>query len=159
MTPVRREITVDTTPERAFAFFTERFDSWWPRSHSIGAAELEEAVIEPRACGRWYERGVDGSECVWGEVLAWDPPRRLVLSWRIGGDWKLGTGEASEIEVRFTPAGAATRVELEHRHFERHGATGDALREAVAGEGGWTGLLELYRGAVGSNSSAAELMQ
>ena len=158
MTSVQRDVTVETTPERAFAIFTERFDSWWPRGHRIGTGELEEVVIEPRLGGRWYERSSDGSECVWGEVLAWDPPRRLVLSWHLDGDWKLGP-EASEIEVRFTPAGSSTRVELEHRHFERHGATADAVRDAVSGEGGWGGLLELYRGAVGSNSSAAELMQ
>jgi uncharacterized protein YndB with AHSA1/START domain len=158
MTSVQRDITVDTTPERAFAVFTERFDSWWPRGHRIGTGELEEVVIEPRLGGRWFERSSDGSECVWGEVLAWEPPHRLMLSWHLDGEWKLGP-EGSEIEVRFTPVGSSTRVELEHRHFERHGATGDALREAVAGEGGWETLLELYRGAVGSNSSAAELMQ
>ena len=144
---VRREITVQAPPERAFAVFTERFDSWWPRSHSIGAAELDKVVIEPRTGGRWVELGVDGSECVWGEVLAYEPPSRLVLSWRIGSDWQLEDA-ASEIEVTFTPAGdGATHVQLEHRHFERH-ATGDALREAVADEGGWGTLLAGYAKAV-----------
>jgi uncharacterized protein YndB with AHSA1/START domain len=150
---VRRAITVEAPAEKAFRVFTERFDGWWPRSHSIGDADMEEAIIESREGGRWYERGVDGSTCDWGEVLAWDPPHRLLLSWRIGGDWQLDpdTSHASEIEVTFTPEGDATRVQIEHRHFERHGATAEALREAVGGEGGWNGLLKLYEEALGSS--------
>ncbi len=147
---VRREITVQAPPERAFAVFTERFDSWWPRSHKIGAADMAEAILEPRAGGRWYERDADGSECDWGEVLAYDPPRRLVLSWHLNGEWAYDPdpAHASEIEVTFTGAGDGTRVELVHRHFERHGATAEALREAVGGEGGWNGLLKLYEEAL-----------
>jgi uncharacterized protein YndB with AHSA1/START domain len=149
---VRREITVDVAPERAFAFFTERFDAWWPRSHHIGAAEMQEAIIEPRAGGRWYERGVDGSECDWGEVLAWDPPHRLLLSWQLDGEWAYDSdpAHASEVGVTFTPAGEGTRVELFHRGFER-AAKGDALRRGVSAEGGWGGLLALYAEALGSS--------
>ncbi len=148
---VRREVTVPAPPERAFAVFTERFDSWWPRSHHIGKPEMAEAIIEPRAGGRWYERGVDGSECDWGEVLAYDPPHRLMLSWHLDGEWAYDPdpSHASEIEVAFTPADEGTRVELTHRRFERHGATADALREGVGGEGGWSGLLKLYSEALG----------
>lgn len=143
---VRREVTVNAPPDRAFSVFTERFDAWWPRSHHIGAAEMREGVLEPREGGRWYERGVDGSECDWGEVLAWDPPHRLVLSWHINCDWTYDPdpARASEVEVTFTPTGDGTRVELVHRNFERHGAGGDELRRSVAGSGGWGGLLELY---------------
>jgi uncharacterized protein YndB with AHSA1/START domain len=150
---VRREITVQAPPERAFAVFTERFDSWWPRSHHIGAAEMAEAILEPRAGGRWYERGVDGSECEWGEVLAYDPPHRLRLSWHLNGEWVYDPdpAHASEVEVTFTPTAGGTRVELAHRHFERQGATADALREGVSGEGGWSGLLKTYADAFGSS--------
>jgi uncharacterized protein YndB with AHSA1/START domain len=156
---VRRDILVQVPPERAFAVFTQGFDRWWPRSHHIGAAEMGEAVIEPRADGRWYERGVDGSECTWGEVLAYDAPRRLVLSWHLNGEWAYDPdpAHASEIEVTFTPDGDGTRVELVHRGFERHGATAEALRDGVSREGGWGGLLELY--AEASKSSEQELMQ
>jgi uncharacterized protein YndB with AHSA1/START domain len=156
---VRREITVDATPEKAFNVFTERFDSWWPRSHHIAEPEMREAVIEPREGGRWYEVGVDGSECEWGEVLAYDPPRRLVLSWHVGADWKYHADQASEIEVSFTPSGAQTNVTLEHRHIERHGDGAAQMRDTVGSEGGWPTLLELYRGVLESSSSAAELMQ
>ena len=147
---VRRELTVPAPPERAFAVFTDRFDSWWPRSHSIGGSELAEAVVEPRAGGRWYERGADGSETDWGEVLAWEPPHRLILSWRIGGDWALDPdpAHASEIEVPFAPEGDGTRVAVEHRGFERHGATAAALAEGVAGDGGWNGLLKQFAEAI-----------
>jgi uncharacterized protein YndB with AHSA1/START domain len=143
---VRRELTVPAPPERAFAVFTGRFDSWWPRSHSIAEADMAEAVIEPRAGGRWYERGADGGETEWGEVLAWDPPHRLMLSWQIGGDWAYDPdpAHASEIEVTFTPDGDGTRVAVEHRGFERHGASAAALRESVGQEGGWGALLQRF---------------
>jgi uncharacterized protein YndB with AHSA1/START domain len=146
---VRREITVNATPERAFEVFTEQFDSWWPRSHHIGEAELAKAVIDPEA-GQWYELGVDGSRCDWGAVLAYEPPHRLVVEWRISGNWGFETDPdaVSEIEVRFAPEGDATRVTLEHRNLDRHSAA-EALREAVGSDGGWPGLLQLYSEAVG----------
>jgi uncharacterized protein YndB with AHSA1/START domain len=150
---VRREIMVQAPPERAFAVFAERFDTWWPRSHHIGQADMKEAVMEPRAGGRWYERGVDGSQCDWGEVLAWEPPHRLMLSWHITCDWNYDPdpARASEVEVTFTPAGDATRVELVHRHFERHGAGGEQMRASVGAEGGWGSLLALYAEALRSS--------
>jgi uncharacterized protein YndB with AHSA1/START domain len=151
---VRREVTVQASPERAFAVFTERFDSWWPRSHKIGAADMAEAIVEPRAGGRWYERDADGSECDWGEVLAWEPPHRLVLSWHISSDWSYDPdpAHASEIEVTFTAEGDATRVQIVHHHFERHAAGGDEMRATVGNDaGGWGGLLKLYSEAVESS--------
>jgi uncharacterized protein YndB with AHSA1/START domain len=148
---VRREITVNASPERAFAVFTDGFDSWWPRSHHIAPAELEKAIIEPKEGGRWYELGIDGSECDWGEVLAWDPPHRVVLSWRLDGAWAKETDPErySEIEVSFKAEGDATRVTLVHDHFERHNAAA-ALRVGVSGEGGWNGLLAAYAEAASS---------
>jgi uncharacterized protein YndB with AHSA1/START domain len=158
---VRREILVHVPQQRAFTVFTERFDSWWPRSHHIGASDMREAVMEPRAGGRWYERGVDGSDCEWGRVLAYEPPSRLVLSWAISAQWGVepDAAHASEIEVTFAPEGdGATRVTLEHRHFERHGDGAAKIRDAVGGEGGWGGLLDRYA-AEASKSSEQELMQ
>jgi uncharacterized protein YndB with AHSA1/START domain len=156
---VNREITVDVPADRAFAFFAERFDAWWPRAHKLGAADLKEAVLEPHEGGRWYELGTDGSECDWGSVLAYDPPHRLVLSWRIGGDWKIHPDQASEIEVVFTAEGDRTKVSVEHRHLERHGESAEALRDGISGDGGWSGLLRGYSDALASSASAAELMQ
>jgi uncharacterized protein YndB with AHSA1/START domain len=159
MIHVRSEITVEAPVERAFAVFAERLDAWWPRAHKIGQADMLEAVLERRQGGRWYERDAGGGECEWGTVLVYEPPRRLVLTWQIGGDWRYHADQASEIEVTFTPRGEQTHVELEHRHIERHGDAAEQVRAAVSSEGGWPGLLRLYREELESSSRAAELMQ
>lgn len=101
--PVRRSVTVKASPARAFEVFTSGFSSWWPKTHSIGTVPLKTAIIEPRAGGRWYETGEDGSECPWGDVIAWEPPQRIVLAWRIGTDWKFDPDLLTEVEVRFVP--------------------------------------------------------
>jgi uncharacterized protein YndB with AHSA1/START domain len=148
---VRQIITVKAPVERAFTVFTEGLNTWWPREHHLGEADLSAAVLEPRTGGRWYQQTVDGKECDWGQVLAWEPPHRLMLSWQITPDFEAepDPAKASEIEIRFTAEGPdQTRVELEHRAFERHGPGGDAMREAVAGDGGWAGSLRLYAAAV-----------
>jgi uncharacterized protein YndB with AHSA1/START domain len=108
---------------KAFAFFTDLFGSWWPADHyHIGQADMADAILEPREGGRWYERGVDGSECDWGRVLTREPPNRLVVTWQINGQWQFDPDPAyaSEIEVHFTANGLDhTTVELEHRHLGR----------------------------------------
>src|SRR5579862_240603 len=86
--PVQKQILVQISPERAFKVFTERMDLWWPKSHHIGKAPMKGTVLEPKEGGRWFEIGQDGSQCDWGKVLVWDPPRRLVLAWQISGHWQ-----------------------------------------------------------------------
>ena len=144
---VRRSVTVSASQERAFAVFTEGFSSWWPLvTHHIGAADAAGAVIEPRAGGRWFERGVDGRECDWGRVLDWEPPERVRLAWMLGPQWEYDPDEAhaTEVEVRFVAEGpATTRVELVHGGFERV-AGGAQIRAGVSEPNGWGGLLELY---------------
>ena len=147
-TAVRRAITVAVAPDRAFSTFTADFDRWWPRSHHIGDAELAEAVIEPREGGRWYERGVDGSECDWGKVLVWDPPTRLVLSWQLSSEWAYDADVWTELEVTFTAEGSnRTRVELEHRGLDAYGDQMEKMRESFDSDGGWRGLLEQFAAA------------
>jgi uncharacterized protein YndB with AHSA1/START domain len=142
---VRKEVVVEAPQERAFRVFTENFDAWWPREHHIGKAALKEAVIEPRANGRWYEKGVDGSECDWGKVLAWDPPRRMLLAWQLNAQWQYQADFLTEVEVTFTPDGPRrTRVVLEHKNIERFGPEMAETQKALGGAGGWNGLLELY---------------
>lgn len=144
--PVRKSLRVQVPPARAFAVFTADMGRWWPRTHSINASPLAEVVMEPRAGGRWFERGEDGSEGAWGQVLAWEPPHRLLLAWQIGADWRHDPGLATEVELRFVPDGPdATRVELEHRGVERFGAAADAMRGALDSAGGWICLLEAFR--------------
>jgi len=149
--PVRKSITVKADVERAFRVFTAEYDSWWPRTHHIGKVPMKRAIVEERAGGRCYTEQVDGSECDWGTVLVWEPPHRLVLAWQIHGDWSYqpDLSQSSEVEVRFTPEpGGLTRVDLEHRHLDRHGAGASAMRTAVDSEGGWGGLLQLYAARV-----------
>jgi uncharacterized protein YndB with AHSA1/START domain len=143
----RASVLVDAPQERAFSVFTDGIDSWWPREHTIGEAALKEMVLEPKAGGRAYGIGVDGSESDWGRVLEFDPPNRIVVSWDISLDWKheLEHAKTSEFEVRFIPQGAdRTRVELEHRHLERHGDGWEAMRDSVGSPNGWQGGLELF---------------
>jgi uncharacterized protein YndB with AHSA1/START domain len=144
--PITGTATVGVPVERAFEVFTGSVDAWWPHQYHIGAAEVAEVVLEPRVGGRWYERGVDGSECDWGRVLVWDPPSRLVFTWQINGSWQFDPdpARAGEIEARFTATGAQeTRVEVEHRYLERL-AGGQAIHRAITGGGGWVQLLEGY---------------
>ena len=148
--PLLKSITVRTSAEQAFKVFTDGFDTWWPRSHHIGSAPMRRAVIEGFVGGRCYTEQVDGTDCPWGEVTAWDPPRRLVFAWLISTDWKYepDRSKASEVEVTFTPlADGTTRVDLEHRHFDRCGERGALMRERVGAEGGWGGLLVLFQTA------------
>jgi uncharacterized protein YndB with AHSA1/START domain len=144
---VREAIVVDAPIERAFEVFTADMGSWWPPDHHILEGELAEMVFEPRAGGHIYDRAVDGSECRWARVLAYEPPNRVVFSWDIGLDWKLQTDteKTSEVEVRFIEKGAEhTRVELEHRNIDRHGNGWEKMRDAVGSPGGWLRGLEAF---------------
>jgi uncharacterized protein YndB with AHSA1/START domain len=145
--PVRRSVTVKTGVEHAFRVFTEGFDTWWPRTHHIGKSPMTRGVIEPFVGGRMYSEQVDGTDCPWGQVTTWDPPHRFVFAWQINHQWgyEPDLTKASEVEVRFTPeADGSTRVDLEHRYFERMGSGAAAMRTGVGGEGGWGGLLKLF---------------
>jgi uncharacterized protein YndB with AHSA1/START domain len=143
--PVRYSVTVPISAQRAFTLFTEGFNTWWI-GHHIGEAELAEAVIEPHVDGRWYERGVDGTECDWGKVLVYEPPGLLVMTWQLNSEFKFDAdlSHASEVEVRFTESDGQTTVDFEHRYIERLGPGGDELAKSVSSEGGWPGILELY---------------
>jgi len=135
---IRKSFTVRATPEKAFAVFTEGFDRWWPRSHSIGDAPLKRATIEPKAGDRWYSLTEDGVEHEWGEVLAW----------RLNADFAYDPSLLTEVEVRFADAGAGeTRVDFEHRGLERLGA-GDAANRVRSGmDAGWATILDSFQSA------------
>jgi uncharacterized protein YndB with AHSA1/START domain len=150
-TSVRKQITVEAPIDRAFRVFTEDFDSIKPREHNMLAVEIAETVFEPRVGGRIYDRGVDGSECQWARVLAYEPPHRVVFSWDIDPRWQIESDpeKTSEVEVRFmaeTPE--LTRLELEHRNLERHGEGWQQMRDAVGAPEGWRGGLRLFADAV-----------
>ena len=144
---VRRQIIVDAPIDRAFTVFTERFGDFKPPEHNLLGVTVAETVFEPKVGGHIYDRGVDGSECRWARVLAYEPPDRVVFSWDISPRWQLETepDNTSEVEVRFvaeTPQ--RTRVELEHRNIDRHGPGWPAVSDGVAHEEGWSLYLARY---------------
>ncbi len=145
--PVKKTVLVHATPEHAFAVFTARMGSWWPKTHSTAQSPQKEVVMEPRTGGRWYEIGEDGSQTEWGQVLAWDPPGRVLLAWQLTGEWKYDKDFITEVEVTFAPEGDAIRVTLEHRNLERYGEKAVATHAALNSDGGWTGMLALYKAA------------
>jgi uncharacterized protein YndB with AHSA1/START domain len=148
MEPVKKEVVVEAPAERAFRVFTDKFGQWWPHAHHIGTADFKTAVIEPQPGGRWYEIGVDGSECDWGKVLVWEPPRRLVMAWQLNADWQYDPTLVTELELRFIALGPmTTRVELEHRNLERFGERAEEMRAALDSVGGWNMHLQLFKSA------------
>jgi uncharacterized protein YndB with AHSA1/START domain len=142
--PITADVTVAVPPARAFALFTAHFGRWWPKSHAIGAAPPETLVIEPRTGGRWFERSADGVETPWGRVLAWEPPRRVLLTWQIGADWTYDPALLTEVEARFDPVAGGTRVRLKHRDLERFGPSAAAHADQL--RSGWPSMLGLYAG-------------
>jgi uncharacterized protein YndB with AHSA1/START domain len=146
-TAINETLVVEAPIERAFTVFTDGLGSWFPREYNLLDVEIAERIFEPRVGGSVFDRGTDGSECHWGRVLAYDPPDRVVFSWNISTRWSIETDleRVSEVEVRFAAESPdRTRVELEHRHLERHGEGWEQLREQLAGEGGWPGVLQRY---------------
>ncbi|HEV2309154.1 MAG TPA: SRPBCC family protein [Acidimicrobiia bacterium] len=144
---VHSSVTVDAPIERAFDVFTTGIASWWPAEHHILEAELAGMTFEPRVGGQIIDRGVDGSECRWARVLAYDPPQRVVFSWDLNQQFQLepDLAKTSEVEVRFHAEGPdRTRVELEHRHLDRHGDGWEGMRDALGSPDGWPHELEAF---------------
>lgn len=144
---VKRSIVVEAPIERAFEVFTNKFGSFKPVAHNLLAVKIAETVFEARVGGYVYDRGIDGTECRWARVLAYEPPHRVLLSWNISPRWQLESDpdKASEWEVRFTAeAPQRTRVEIEHRKLERHGEGWEGVRDGVAGDQGWPLYLRRY---------------
>jgi len=156
--PVRKTITVRAQPERAFEIFTREIDTWWPRTHHIGKSPMRSIKLEERAGGRCYTEQEDGTECDWGQVLVWDPPRRLIFAWQITHEWgyEPSLERSSEVEITFVPAASGgTQVDLVHRFFDRHGAGAAPMRTAVDEPNGWTGLLTLFAARANETAAAA----
>lgn len=150
-TSITTQIVVEAPQDRAFSVFVERFDDIKPREHNMLSVDVEETVLEPRVGGDIYDRGADGSVCRWARVLAYEPPDRIVFSWDISPQWRPETDldRTSEVEVRFieeTPG--RTRVELEHRHLDRHGEGWEGMREGVDSADGWPLYLQRFRDLV-----------
>ncbi len=144
---VRRSVTVDAPVDRAFKVFVEQFGDFKPKEHNLLGTPIARTVFEPHVGGHIYDAGDDGSECRWARVLAYEPPDRVVFSWDISPQWQVVTdpSSASEVEVRFIAEGPdRTRVELEHRHLDRHGPGWEGVRSGVGEDGGWPLYLARY---------------
>ena len=149
MDPVRKSVRVACDVEKAFRVFVEDIDEWWPVERFSRVADeqyparvtLERVEFEPRTGGRLYEVTSTGEEGSWADVVAYEPPRRLVLAWKPNDRPEPPT----EVEIRFDPDGDGTLVNLEHRGWERLGARAE---EARAGhDGGWQLPLERFAAA------------
>jgi uncharacterized protein YndB with AHSA1/START domain len=146
-TSVRSSIVVEAPLERAFSVFTDDFGRFKPPEHNMLDVEIAETIFETHEGGHVYDRGVDGSECRWARVLAYEPPNRVVFSWDINAQWQVETDpeRTSEVEVRFVSEGPErTRVELEHRNLDRHGEGWEGIGGAVGSEGGWPLYLQRF---------------
>ncbi len=144
---VRKQLVVDVPVERAFEVFTAGFGDFKPPEHNLLGSPIRQTVFEPRVGGAIVDIAEDGSECRWARILAFEPHERVVFSWDIGPDWRLVVhpDNASEVEVRFVAEGPErTRVELEHRHLDRHGPGWEAVRDGIADEAGWPLYLDRY---------------
>jgi uncharacterized protein YndB with AHSA1/START domain len=144
---IRKTITVEAPQARAFAVFADQMGSWWPlETHTTGSAKAQTVIVEPHAGGRWFERGIDGSECDWGSVIAYEPPARLLLNWQLGTEWRYDPEINTEVEIRFiAEAETRTRVEFEHRGLaEAYGDKAEGMHASFDGPGGWTDILDHY---------------
>ncbi len=138
-TSVRTAVDVQAPIERAFHVFTAEIGTWWDTDKHILDAPLAEMIFEPYVGGNIVDRGTDGGECRWARVLAYEPPSRVCFSWDITTRWQIETDptKSSEIEITFTEtAPGRTRVELTHRHLDRHGEGWQGMRDAVSS--GWS---------------------
>ena len=146
-TTVRRRIVVNAPIAEAFKVFTQRFGDFKPREHNLLRAAIAETVFEPRVGGNIYDRAVDGSECRWARILVFEPPDRVVFSWDISPRWQIESNPdlTSEVEVRFfAETSERTRVELEHRNLDRHGAGWQSVRDGIDNDAGWPLYLKRY---------------
>ncbi len=133
--PVEKSVRVACSVELAFEVFTRDASSWWPvDKHSIHGESVRAIVFEERVGGTVYEVTDDGAQSHWATVLAWEPPGRFLLSWEVNP-----ARAATELELRFSADGDGTRVDLEHRHWERMGEEGTTVRDNY--ESGWDVVL------------------
>ncbi len=142
---VRKSVTVQASQEHAFDVFVHQLTTWWPPEHCLGEPPLQRAIVEPQVGGRWYEIDSKGAQCEWGRVVAYEPPKGVVLAWQISPEWKYDPKIYTEVDVRFiseTPD--VTRVELEHRGLEAYGDDAEKMRELFEHPDAWMKGLELF---------------
>lgn len=138
--PITESVSIAVSPQQAFDDFTRRITDWWPAEYAMVPAPRQ-VIIEPKKGGRWYEKGADGSERLVATVTAWNPPHEVKFNWHIDAAWQSDPDLATGIDVRFTPAGEATRIDFAHGDLERFGDQAEATRKGLSGPGGWGDIL------------------
>lgn len=111
-------LRVKATPERAFQVFTADIGAWWRPNGLFQTTPRAPGVLafEPGEGGRLIETLANGKVFEIGQILAWEPPARLVFSWRQA---TFPPYLLTEVEVRFEAVGEETRVSVEHRGFDQ----------------------------------------
>ncbi len=150
--PVEVSVRVMMAPEEAFRAFVHDLRRWWPLLYTFSQSRFATAAIEPIKGGHWYEVDDTGQKFLWGEVLAYESPKRLVLTFAISPEWQPEpAGRASQVEIRFVPEHdvtsfeePATRIEVTHGNFEKHAEGGNALRARLASSRGWSMILTSF---------------
>jgi uncharacterized protein YndB with AHSA1/START domain len=152
---VRKTLQLNCSRDHAFRVFTQNMGRWWPQTHHVGNVPFRDILIEPRTGGRWYEISTKDAEGLWGHVLAWDPPQRVLLSWHLDTTFTFNPdrNRASELDISFHALGESkVRVEFEHRYIERHGDGYEKLRDML--DGGWVGVLTEFAKLADPTTSA-----
>jgi uncharacterized protein YndB with AHSA1/START domain len=139
---VQKTIIVRCDLDAAFRTWAEQINAWWPKDHSRSGDPGTTVFLERHVGGRLYERTQAGVDYVWGEVLAWDPPRHLAYHWYLGSSAE----QPTRVDVRFTAEdNGSTRVEVSHQ--------GPALigelwsRNCAIFDAAWERLLPAYSAA------------
>jgi Activator of Hsp90 ATPase homolog 1-like protein len=141
--PLRLSFDVDCSAEHAFTVWTSGIGTWWPADHTVTGQDDLDVVMQGGVGGRIFERTRDGAEQEWGEVTVWSPPTRLAYLWHLRRD----RADATEVEIRFVPRdGGATRIEIEHRGWERLGSGARDWRNR--NQAGWDTLLPHFQAAI-----------
>jgi uncharacterized protein YndB with AHSA1/START domain len=142
--PIRKSVIVKPPPARAFELFAAQMGRWWPPTQTPAKNRHVDVIVEPRAGGRWFERDAEGRETLWGEVLAYEPPERLLLGWRLNAQFVYDPDFLTEVEIAFAAApGGGTEVRLEHRHLERFGAEAERIYGLI--DKGWPARLAEFQ--------------
>jgi hypothetical protein len=153
MAPLRMSFDVACSQEHAFDVWTARIGTWWPRDHTV-SGRAERVVLHGDVGGRIFERTAEGAEHDWGEVTIWQPPARLAYLWHLG----LDRADATEVDIRFIARDeASTRIEIEHRGWERLGRSGEYWRGR--NEAGWQGLLPCFQAATAAEGAGGRARQ
>jgi uncharacterized protein YndB with AHSA1/START domain len=140
--PLRLSLDVACPAAHAFDVWTDQISRWWPADHTVSGRADAKVVLEPQPGGRIFERTADGVEHEWGEVTHWEPPHRLGYLWHLRRD----RADATVVDIRFTAAGAGTRIEITHAGWERLGTEGPTWRDR--NQLGWSSLLPHFVRAV-----------